>query len=157
MGLEFGMSREEIYNHINQGSYLVPAEDALMIQLIPETPYTLVLRSSYSNNNMIEKVFVDLYEETSYQYTVFLNPQYFSYYTLSEQLLDTYGVPKSRNSRQVIWQDDDNQVSLEYPSIVKYTYMPALIDVLRLQNREIETKANESVDYKERELILNDL
>ncbi len=105
----------------------------------------------------IEKVFVDLYNETSYQYTVFLNQLYFSYYTLSEQLMDTYGIPKSRNSKQVIWQDEQKQVSLEYPAIIKYTYLPVLVDVLRLQNRELETKTNEGFDYKERELILNDL
>lgn len=159
LGIKFGMTADEIYNLIKDSKDLIPAEDRLLRQLIPPTPYTLVLKANNSNNNMIQKVFVDLNEQTSYQITLFLNPEYFSFYTLSEKMLDLYGIPESRNAKQVQWfdQNKEQRVTLEYPATIKYTDMPRFIEVLRIQNQQLETQQSESVDYKERQRILNEL
>ncbi len=157
LGLEFGMTQDEIYQKIQGSKDLIPAEDSLLRQLIPTTPHTIVLKSDNRNNNMIQKVFIDLNEETSYQITVFLNPIYFSFYTLSEKMLDLYGVPESRDSKKVIWQNQGHRASLEYPATIKYTDMERFVEVLRRQEQVLEQGQSESVDYKERQRILNEL
>ncbi len=159
LGIGFDMTQDDIYQQIQNSSDLIPAEDSLLRQLIPPTPYTLVLKSNNSNNNMIQRVFVDFNEETSYQVTVFLNSSYFSFYTLSEKMQDVYGVPDSRDSKKVIWFDlaRERRASLEFPATIKYTYMPRFVEVLRRQEQVLEQGQSESVDYKERQRILNEL
>ncbi|MGL5956858.1 MAG: hypothetical protein ACRC0X_09745 [Brevinema sp.] len=155
LGLTFGMTQEEILATIKDSKDLIPSEDILLRQLIPPTPYTLVLKANNSNNNMIQRVFIDFNQETSYQITVFLNPSYFSFYTLSEKMLDLYGESESRTAQRVTWQNQERRASLEYPATIKYTDMNRFIEVLRLQEQSLEQ--NKPVDYQERERILNEL
>ncbi len=159
LGLEIGMTKDQILETIKGSRDLIPAEDELLLQLKPATPYTLVLKANNSNNNMIQKVFVDFYQEQSYQLTIFLTPEYFSFYTLSEKLLDKYGTPKDRTSYRVTWFDNEEvmRLTLEYPSTIKMTAIPTLTEVLTRQGQILEQGSSESLEYKERQRILDEL
>ena len=159
LGINFGMTQEEIITSIEDSEYIIVAEDVLLKQLILPTPYTLVLKSKNSNNNLVQKVYVDFNETLSYQITVFLNPDYFSFYSLSEKMLDKYGVPQSRNTKKVTWYDTENikRATLEYPATIKFTDISILEAVLRRQDQILEKGDSESFDYKERQFILDEL
>ena len=159
LGINFEMTQEEIITTIENSKYLIFAEDILLKQLILPTPYTLVLKSSYSNNNLINKVFIDFNNKLSYQITIFFNPEYFSFYTLSEKMLDNYGIPQSRNANKVTWYDTSKikRATLEFPATVKFTDMSILEKILQQQNKILEKGSSESLDYKERQFILNEL
>ncbi|MGL4676528.1 MAG: hypothetical protein ACRCWI_02530 [Brevinema sp.] len=159
LNLRFGMTQDEVLVIIKNSKDLIPSEDLLLRQLITSTPYTLVLKANNSNNNMIQRVFIDFNQGTSYQITVFLNPFYFSFYSLSEKMLDLYGIPNSRTAQKVTWfdQNQEQRATLEYPATIKYTDMARFIEVLRLQEQNLEQQQSESVDYKARQRILNEL
>lgn len=158
LGLSFGQTEEQIMNQITDSKDLIPSEDNLLKQLIPSTPYTLVLKP-HNSNKMIQRVFIDFYETRSYQITIFLRPEYFSFYTLSETMLDHYGISDSRNSQKVTWFDNEEQrrATLEYPSVIKFTEVTTLNNVIRLQEQQLEQGISESLDYQEKTRILNEL
>ena len=159
LGIGFGMTQEEITTAIADSEYIIVAEDVLLKQLILPTPYTLVLKSKNSNNNFVNKVYVDFNETLSYQITVFLNPDYFSFYSLSEKMLDKYGISQSRNTKKVTWYDTTNikRATLEYPATIKFTDITVLEAVLRRQDQILEKGDSESLDYKKRQFILEEL
>ena len=159
LGIGFGMTQEEITTAIADSEYIIIAEDVLLKQLILPTPYTLVLKSKNSNNNFVNKVYVDFNETLSYQITVFLNPDYFSFYSLSEKMLDKYGISQSRNTKKVTWYDTTNikRATLEYPATIKFTDITVLEAVLRRQDQILEKGDSESLDYKKRQFILEEL
>ncbi len=159
LGINFGMTQEEIIASIVDSEYIIVAEDVLLKQLILPTPYTLVLKSKNSNNNLVHKVYIDFNETLSYQITIFLNPDYFSFYSLSEKMLDKYGIPQSRNTKKVTWYDTENinRATLEYPATIKFTDITILEAVLRRQNQILERGSSESLDYKKRQFILDEL
>ena len=159
LGIGFGMTQEEITTAIADSEYIIVAEDVLLKQLILPTPYTLVLKSKNSNNNLVNKVYVDFNETLSYQITVFLNPDYFSFYSLSEKMLDKYGISQSRNTKKVTWYDTTNikRATLEYPATIKFTDITVLEAVLRRQDQILEKGDSESLDYKKRQFILEEL
>jgi len=159
LGLEIGMSHNQVLSTIGNTSIIIPAEDNLLKQLIPPTPYTLVLKGNNTNNIMINRILLDFYQQKTYQITIFLNPIYFSFYTLSEKLLDKYGTSTNRSSIKVTWYDQDlnYRLTLENPATIKITDYNILQNVLEFQSNQIEQGISESADYKNREYILNEL
>lgn len=159
LGLDIGMTSEEILVTISNNSYLIPSEDYLLMQLVPSTPYTLVLKGNDTNNMMIDKVFIDFFEKKSYQITIFLNSEYFSFYTLSEKLLDKYGTPTNRSSIKVTWYNTNltYRLTLENPATIKITDFNILQKVLNYQKQQIEQGISESADYQQRQFILDEL
>ncbi|MGL4561806.1 MAG: hypothetical protein ACRCV0_05925 [Brevinema sp.] len=160
LGIRLGMTSEEILEVIKDSKDIIPSEDILLKQLIYPTPVTLVLKGNNTNNNVIQKIHIDIYQNTNYQITIFLNKEYFSFYTLSEKLLDKYGVATERSSQRVIWflnQEKTNKLSLEYPSIIKIVNTSILNQVSELQNQNIEQNISESINYKNRQRILDEL
>ncbi|MGL4388702.1 MAG: hypothetical protein ACRCTJ_04860 [Brevinema sp.] len=159
-GIKLGMSSDEIISTIKNSKEIIPVEDILLRQLIPPTPVTLVLKGNDTNNNAIKKVHIDLYQTTNYQITLILNEEYFSFNTLSEKLLDKYGTNSDRTSRRVTWfldKEKKTKLTLQYPNIIKIVDMPTLIQVHSIQEKSIEQKISESINYKEFEYILDNI
>ncbi|MGL4394634.1 MAG: hypothetical protein ACRCS8_05360 [Brevinema sp.] len=159
-GIKLGMNSDEVLEVVKNSKDIIPSEDILLKQLIPPTPVTLVLKGNNTNNNAIKRVHLDLYQTTNYQITIMLNSDYFSFYTLSEKLLDKYGTNAQRTSRRVTWflnEENTVKLTLEYPSTIKVVDLPTLQQVHTLQEKTIEQKISESINYKEFEFILDNL
>lgn len=156
LGYELGMDEAALMRLSKNHPDLYMEKDLLLVQLIPNTPFTIGMIGKDQN---IKKVFIDTYQKQSYQITVFLNPLYFSFYTLSEALMDKYGVPAARSSFKVTWYDTEQtkRLTLEYPSTVKITDTAVLQQVAEAQKSDIEKAAGESVDYKNRQRLIDEL
>lgn len=159
LGIQLGMTSEEIFEVIKNSQDVIPSEDRLLKQVIYETPVTIVLKGNNTNHNIIKKIHIDLYQNKNYQTTIFLNNEYFSFYTLSEKLLDKYGSVSNRTSQLVTWFLNQNQyrLTLEYPSIIKITDLNIFNKVSKIQKQRIETNISETIDYQNRIRILNEL
>ena len=74
-------------------------------------------------------------------------------------MLDKYGIPQSRNTKKVTWFDTENikRATLEYPATIKFTDITILEAVLRRQDQILEKGDSESLDYKKRQFILDEL
>lgn len=156
LGLTLGMEKDNIISLVNNHPDLLLDGDILLFQLIPPTPFTITLKGK---KRTIKKIFIDFLETKSYQITIFLDPESFSFYTLSETLCDKYGTPKTRSASKVIWLNKEKniQLTLESSSIVKITDINKLTEAARLQEQFIEEGVSESQDYKDRQQLLNEL
>lgn len=156
LGLTLGMEKDNIISLVNNHPDLLLDGDILLFQLIPPTPFTITLKGK---KRTIKKIFIDFLETKSYQITIFLDPESFSFYTLSETLCDKYGTPNTRSASKVIWLNKEKniQLTLESSSIVKITDINKLTEAARLQEQFIEEGVSESQDYKDRQRLLNEL
>lgn len=156
LGLTLGMEKDNIISSVNNHPDLLLDGDILLFQLIPPTPFTLTLKGK---KRTIKKIFIDFLETKSYQITIFLDPESFSFYTLSETLCDKYGTPTTRSASKVIWLNKEKniQLTLESSSIVKITDINKLTEAARLQEQFIEEAISESQDYQDRQRLLNEL
>lgn len=155
-GLTLGMEKDNIISLVNNHPDLLLDGDILLFQLIPPTPFTMTLKGK---KRTIKKIFIDFIETKSYQITIFLDPESFSFYTLSETLCDKYGTPTTRSASKVIWLNKEKniQLTLESSSIVKITDINKLMEAARLQEQFIEESISESQDYQDRQRLLNEL
>ncbi|MGL5722887.1 MAG: hypothetical protein ACRCY4_10870 [Brevinema sp.] len=156
LGFSLGMTDTTLMEFAQNHPDLLLEKDMLLVQLIPNTPFTLSLIGKDDN---IKKVLVDTYEKTSYQITIFLNPKLFSFYTLSESLMDKYGVPRERSSYKVTWYDEEQtrRLTLEYPATIKITDFTTLQQVVAYQNRQQQLGLMNSRDYQNRQRLLDEL
>lgn len=156
LGLSLGMEKDNIISLVDNHPDILLDGDILLFQLIPPTPFTMTLKGK---KRTIKKIFIDFLETKSYQITIFLDPEFFSFYTLSENLCDKYGTPSSRSASKVVWLNKEKniQLTLESSSIVKITDINKLIEAARLQEQFLEEGTSESQDYQDRQRILNEL
>lgn len=155
LGFSLGMDETEIMSLANNHPDLLLEKDMLLVQLIPDTPFSIALVGKDIN---IKKVFIDTLDRKSYQITVFLNPLYFSFSSLTESLLNKYGLAETQSAYKLTWFDTEKQrrLTLEYPSTVKITDFPTLQRVTEIQNQQLETGISESIDYKNRQRLLDE-
>ncbi|MGL5254754.1 MAG: hypothetical protein ACRC9L_07165 [Brevinema sp.] len=156
LGFSLGMDDKTLMELAQNHPDLLLEKDMLLVQLIPNTPFTLSLVGRDDN---IQKVLIDTFEKSSYQVTIFFNAKLFSFYTLSEKLMDKYGVPKTRSAYKVSWFDETQtrRLTLEYPATIKITDFPILQQVIESQNQQNQQGLLNSRDYQNRQRLLDEL
>ncbi len=167
MGLKLGMTQQEITNVLLLNPRLKIDESRFFGKINDALPF--IIKAVYPP--YIDNIYAQFYSNICYGITIQFNPDYFDYFSLSENLEDKYGMPKLKTSRIVLWegiftnspdqgskdQGKDIRLRLEYPSTVKifnYKMMNEMNNELHQNNIKI---TNESVDESNRRAILSEL
>ncbi|MBI9098252.1 MAG: hypothetical protein JEY91_07225 [Spirochaetaceae bacterium] len=112
----FGDSLETVKNKLKSDSFFAYRGDPdVSMMLAPDK--TII---DTAGSGFIERAYFIFFEEKLYQITLIMNRQMIDFYTFQTRFTKKYGNPDSLDPTGMIWEDNDNRLSLEYPLTVKY-------------------------------------
>lgn len=160
MGLRLGQTQDEVTNAIVRTEVMSIEESRYFGFLNEQVPF--IIKATY--HPMIDNLYVQFYSNRSYGITIQFNRKFFDFLSLSETMTDKYGLPRSRSSRLVVWQDvltnardRDVRIRLEYPSTVKVYDHLMMKEVNTRLSQDIVLYTNTSYIQNTKRMLLNEL
>jgi hypothetical protein len=134
----FGDSLEAVKDKLKKDSYFSYRGDPDVSMML--TPERSIIDTKGSG--FIERAYFLFLQEKLYQITLVLNKEYVDFYTFQVQFTAKYGNPDTLDPSGMIWEDDQNRLSLEYPLSVKYIDLEVFNSLLKDSERN---RSNEEI------------
>lgn len=83
-----------------------------------------------AGSGFIERAYFIFFEEKLYQITLIINRDIMDFYTFQTRFTSKYGNPDSLDPTGMIWEDNKNRISLEYPLTVKFVNMDVFTAII---------------------------
>jgi len=137
----FGDSLEIVKGKLKNDSYFSYRGDPDVSMML--TPDRSIIDTAGSG--FIKRAFFIFLDEKLYQITLVLEEELIDFYTFQTEFTKKYGNPDSLDPSGMIWENEYNRISLEYPLSIKYVDLEVFNGILA------ESEANRSKEQVLRE------